>query len=190
MRILERCMSAWPMPDMQKQVDAVREAFSADVRKPFVLRASFPYGSPMSSHSSPPRSNPGYQANVVRTGPMDQRLDAQVQQHSYGGHPITPPTSAGPGDIKTDQSDIQSMVMMPGGQGSQGPAMQHGLSLAGAPTWNPSRIFEYVAHAYPSVSRRLVVVLTNMPRLVNGTRLSVRLQPSLHLPPWPHRPVL
>ncbi|KAH8905965.1 hypothetical protein BR93DRAFT_880166 [Coniochaeta sp. PMI_546] len=129
MRILEKCMSAWPMPDMQKQVDAVREAFSADTRKPFVLKPSFPYGSPVSTHSSPPRS-------------MDQRLDTQVQQHSYGGHPISPPISAGPGDMKTDGSDVQSMVMMTGSQGSQAPALQHGLSLASAPTWNPSRIFD------------------------------------------------
>jgi hypothetical protein len=135
------------MPDMQKQVDAVREAFSADTRKPFVLKPSFPYGSPVSTHSSPP-SNVGYPANLVRTGPMDQRLDTQVQQHSYRGHPISPPTSAGPGDMKADASDVQSMVMMTGNQGGQAPAMQHGLPLAGAPTWNPSRIFEYVTPFY------------------------------------------
>lgn len=144
MRILEKCMSAWPMPDMQKQVDAVREAFSADTRKPFMLKPSFPYGSPVSTHSSPPRSNAGYPANLVRTSSMDQRLDTQVQQHSYGAHPISPPISAGPGDMKTDASDVQSMVMMTGNQSSQAPAMQHGLPLAGAPTWNPSRIFEFV----------------------------------------------
>ncbi|KAB5549806.1 hypothetical protein GE09DRAFT_1174621 [Coniochaeta sp. 2T2.1] len=142
MRILEKCMSAWPMPDMQKQVDAVREAFSADTRKPFVLKPSFPYGSPVSTHSSPPRSTSGYPTDLVRSSSMDQRLDTQVQQHSYGGHPISPPISAGPGDMKTDASDVQSMVMMSGNQGSQAPAMQHGLPLAGAPTWNPSRIFD------------------------------------------------
>ncbi|KAL2158032.1 hypothetical protein VTH06DRAFT_4842 [Thermothelomyces fergusii] len=55
MRILERCMSAWPMPDMQRQIDSVREAFSADIRKPFVLKPTFPYGSPHSAtHPSPP----------------------------------------------------------------------------------------------------------------------------------------
>lgn len=176
------------MPDMQKQVDAVREAFSADTRKPFVLKPSFPYGSPVSTHSTPPRSNAGgYQANTVRTDSMDQRLNSQVQQHSYGGHPITPPTSAGPGDMKTDESDVQSMVMMAGSQGSQAPAMQHDLPLAGAPSWNPARIFECVA---PSSVETLHVPGTNKCASVNGIRLSVRLQPSLHLPPWPHRPVL
>ncbi|KAL2129139.1 hypothetical protein VTI74DRAFT_8174 [Chaetomium olivicolor] len=55
MRILEKVMSAWPSPDMQKQIDSVREAFSADIRKPFVLKPTFPYGSPHSAtHPSPP----------------------------------------------------------------------------------------------------------------------------------------
>ena len=38
MRILEDTMSTWPLPDMLKQIDAVREAFSVDTRKPFVLK--------------------------------------------------------------------------------------------------------------------------------------------------------
>jgi hypothetical protein len=144
MRILEKCMGAWPMPDMQKQVDAVREAFSADTRKPFVLKPSFPYGSPVSTHSSPPRASGGFPANLARTGSLDQRLDTQVLQHSYG-HPISPPISAGPGDMnKTDASDVQSMVMMTGHPSSQASAMQQSLPLSGAPAWNPSRIFEYV----------------------------------------------
>ncbi|MBE3047277.1 hypothetical protein IMZ48_33105, partial [Candidatus Bathyarchaeota archaeon] len=46
MRLVEKVMGAWPMPEVQKQVNAVREAFSADVRKLFALKPSFPYGSP------------------------------------------------------------------------------------------------------------------------------------------------
>jgi hypothetical protein len=34
------------MPDMQRQIDALREVFSADMRKPFVLKPTFPYGNP------------------------------------------------------------------------------------------------------------------------------------------------
>ena len=184
MRILEKCMVAWPMPDMQKQVDAVREAFSADTRKPFVLKPSFPYGSPVSTHSSPPR--PNYPTTLSQTSSMDQRLDTQVQQHSYGGHPISPPISAGPGDMKTDASDVQSMVMMSGNQGSQASAMQQGLPLGGAPTWNPSRIFEYVACLPSTIPSFNSLTFFS----ANGIRLSVRLQPSLHLPPWPHKAVL
>ncbi|OAQ68010.1 fungal transcriptional regulatory protein [Pochonia chlamydosporia 170] len=43
MRVMEEVMQAWPMPDLQKQIDAFREAFSADLSKPFVLRPEFPY---------------------------------------------------------------------------------------------------------------------------------------------------
>ncbi|KAJ0321237.1 hypothetical protein COL5a_009292 [Colletotrichum fioriniae] len=142
MRVLERVMSVWPMADLQKQVDAVREAFSADVRKPFVLKPSFPYGSPQSSnHSSPPR---GYRPGMARTASLDHQLDTQNLQHSqvsYTSHPITPPISAGPVDTKSDSPAIQSLVMM-ASQGSQAPGMQQTMSLSDAPAWNPARIFE------------------------------------------------
>ncbi|KAK4673115.1 hypothetical protein QC763_108960 [Podospora pseudopauciseta] len=133
MRILEKCMSSWPMPDMQRQIDSVREAFSADVRKPFVLKPSFPYGSPHSnSHPSPP-------------GP--RLLDTQVphSQVSYS-LPITPISTVGPLDSKSDSSPgVQSLGMMPSGHGAQAPAAvpQSSLALAEAPpAWNPSRIFD------------------------------------------------
>ncbi|KAJ9132995.1 Lipase regulator 1 [Pleurostoma richardsiae] len=118
MRILERCMTAWPMPDMQRQIDAVREAFSADTRKPFVLKPSFPYGSPHpAGQPSPSRGNPGFRPGMPRTGSMEQQtIDTQAAvQHS------------------------QSLVMM---QGTQAPAMQQTIPLADAPGWNPSRIFD------------------------------------------------
>jgi hypothetical protein len=101
-------MSAWPMPDMQKQVDAVREAFSADTRKAFVLKPSFPYGTPSSSHSSPPRSN--FPANLARAHSLHQQLDTSVNQHSYRGHPISPPISAGPVDSKSDASAVGCLL--------------------------------------------------------------------------------
>lgn len=138
MRILERVMAAWPMPDMQKQIDAVREAFSADTSKPFVLKQSFPYGSPRSSnHSSPPRGEAAEfrQQGLIRTGSFDQRLDTQV---SFSAHPITPPISAGPVDSKGDSPGVQSLVMMPPAQVTQAT----GMPLTDAPSWNPSRIFE------------------------------------------------
>ncbi|KAI4149488.1 MAG: hypothetical protein L6R39_002497 [Caloplaca ligustica] len=46
MRLLENCTAAWPMPEMQASIDALREAFSADTSQPFRLKPSFPYGSP------------------------------------------------------------------------------------------------------------------------------------------------
>lgn len=123
-------MSAWPMPDMQKQIDSVREAFSADIRKPFVLKPTFPYGSPHSAtHPSPPGRPP----------------DSQVQhsQVSYTSHPLTP-VSVGPPDTKGESPSVQSLTTMASVHGSQASGVGQTLPLSEAPAWNPSRIFEYV----------------------------------------------
>lgn len=130
-------MSAWPMPDMQKQVDSIREAFSADLRKPFTLKPNFLHGSPASSHASPPR--PSYSSNMPRTQSLEGQLDTSANQQSYMGHPISPPTSAGPVDSK---GDVLSMVMMAPNQGSQASMMQQSHHMPEAPSWNPSRIIE------------------------------------------------
>ena len=139
MRILEKCMGAWPMADMQRQVESIRLAFSADVRKPFVLKPSFPYGSPSSSaHSSPPGQ---YRADVPRSGSMEQTVDTRMphSQVSYISHPMTP-ISESQLDSKSD-SGVQSLAMMATSQ-TQPSVMQHAIPLPDAPTWNPSRIFE------------------------------------------------
>jgi len=133
------------MADMQRQIDAVREAFSADTRKPFVLKPSFPYGSPQSSsHSSPPRVDAGYRSGLTKTGSLGHQLDTQNvhSQVSYPGHPISPPISAGPGDTKGDSPGVQSLVMMSASQVSQATGMPQAVALADPPSWNPSRIFE------------------------------------------------
>jgi hypothetical protein len=125
-------MSSWPMPDMQKQIDSVREAFSADIRKPFVLKPSFPYGSPHSgTHPSPPA----------------RQLDTHIphSQVSYNSHnPLTPVSavSAGPLDGKNESPIVQSLTTMTSGQA---PGVTQTLPLPEAPAWNPTRIFEYVA---------------------------------------------
>lgn len=130
-------MDNWHMPELQKQIDAVREAFSADVRKPFNLKPSFPYGSPNpSSHSSPPRLPQGYRPALDTTSPLDQHLDAGV---GFSGQTISPPISAGPSDGKNHSPSIQSIVMM---QGTQSQGMRSNMSLADQPAWNPARIFE------------------------------------------------
>jgi hypothetical protein len=132
------------MPELQKQVDAVREAFSADTRKPFALKPSFPYGSPHpSTQSSPPRLPTGYRPGA---SPMDQAQQRQLevqnyQSLNYTGHPISPPISAGP-DGKSESPGVQTggLVMM--SQGSQASGMQQNLSLSDPPAWNPARLFE------------------------------------------------
>lgn len=145
MRILERVMEAWSMPELEKQINAVREAFSADIRKPFVLKPSFPYSSPHLSHlscnSSPVQSGQGFRPPAHRTGSLEHQLDTQgTSQVSFSTHPITPPISIGPLDSKSDTPSVQSLPMMP--QGSQPAAMQSSMSLAEQTGWNPAQIFE------------------------------------------------
>jgi hypothetical protein len=141
MRIMEKVIEVWQMPELQKQIDAVREAFSADTRKPFVLKPSFPYGSPHPSNSSAsPRGAQSYRPAMDRRGLPQQTLDTQsAQQVSYTSHPITPPISAGPMDSKSD-SPLQSLVVMP--PGTQGSGMPSNMAIPDHPAWNPNRIFE------------------------------------------------
>lgn len=147
MRVLEKCTSAWPMPEMQQQIDSLREAFSADIRKPFELKGSFPYGSPGApAQPSPPQVSQYQQPQMVRT-PMDLiNLNAHNAQHSqvnYSSHPITPPVSAGALDSKNDSPALQSMVMMSGGQRVNQQPMSSSVPLVDpVQQWNPSRIFE------------------------------------------------
>ena len=142
MRVLEKVMEAWDMSELQRQIDTVREAFSADVRKPFVLKPSFPYGSPHPGQASPPRvANQGYRPAVDRPLTMDHNMDGQHQQVSYTSrYPITPPLSAGTADSKSDTPAPQPLVMM--SQAGQPHGMPQTLTLSEAPAWNPSRIFE------------------------------------------------
>ena len=141
MRIMEKVMEVWAMPELRQQVEAVREAFSADTRKPFVLKPSFPYGSPHPSNSSsPPQVPRGYRPPAERASPMGPHLDAQNAQNvSFPGLPISPPVSAGAVDSKGDSPGGQPTVMNT--QGGQAPGMQS-LSLPEQPAWNPARIFE------------------------------------------------
>lgn len=154
MRLLERCtLGLEAMPEMRKQIDSIREAFSADTRKPFVLRANFPYGSPTTTHRlSPASTNPGnYTHRAPMRSSMDQRQQQTIDTHSQvsypGQHPITPPISAGPVDLKSDSPAAQSLAMMatsaPGqASATQAPTLQPLMTSDGGSGWNPTRIFE------------------------------------------------
>ena len=51
MRLLEQCVSLCPMPEMQSKIDSLRNVFSADIRKPFVLKPSFAYSVGVSTNT-------------------------------------------------------------------------------------------------------------------------------------------
>lgn len=142
MRILEKCTNSWPMPDMQQQIDALREAFSADTRKPFVLKPSFPYGSPAPQSTSSPRGAQYRQNTQGSSQAGFEQQNMPQQQVSHLHHPISPPISAGGVDTKSDSPAVQSLVMMATGQRGPQQPMTPGVPMPDSSTWNPSRIFE------------------------------------------------
>ncbi|KAF7593882.1 hypothetical protein BBP40_010693 [Aspergillus hancockii] len=132
MRILERCSSAWPMPEMQAQIDSLRLAFSADVNRPFELKPTFPYGSPSEPyHPSPPPLDSQYQPHVSQvSGDVQSRV-------GYTPYPVTPPISTGTEDSKSDSSQLHSLGMMP----SQPVSSQSiNAPLVDENSWDPTRI--------------------------------------------------
>ena len=140
MRVVEKVMAAWSMPELQRQIDAVREAFSMDTRRPFVLKPTFPYGSPTSSAATPPRSSPGYRPLMDPGSHIHSQgspSNLQASQMGFSTQAITPPISAGPPGGKN-----ASPMMVFSGQTGQGTGMGQQMSMGEQPNWNPARIFE------------------------------------------------
>lgn len=137
------------MPDMQQQIDSLREAFSADTTKPFELKPTFPYGSPggPAQYSPSQVSVSQYRQPDLIRAPMDvtnlEASNAQASQVSYTSYPITPPISATASDSQGESPDIQSMILMSGGQQVQQQSMATTMPMVDhVQHWNPSRIFE------------------------------------------------
>jgi hypothetical protein len=134
MRILEKCSSAWPMPEIQAQIDSLRLAFSADINRPFELKSTFPYGSPSEPyHPSPPLGS-NYHAQ------LDQ-APSNVQNRVCYAYPMTPPISAGTEDSKSDSCQLQPMGML-----APHPHHSHSVDapLVDENNWDPTRIIKYV----------------------------------------------
>ncbi|KAE8147568.1 hypothetical protein BDV25DRAFT_168980 [Aspergillus avenaceus] len=131
MRILERCSAAWPMPELQAQVDSLRLAFSADVNQPFELKPTFPYGSPSEPyHPSPPPLDSQYQSQVSKASTSVQG------QCSYCPYVITPTIIAGAEYSKSDSSQLH-LGMVPT-QPVSGQSMN--APLVDENSWDPTRI--------------------------------------------------
>lgn len=151
MQLLERCTAACPMPDMQQQIDALREAFSADTRKPFDLKPSFPYGSPTSSNQSSPPTLQYQQSTMSPTSSVDipQSLNQHAGQHHLNyASPTAESSSISAGGMVGGKVDVnapavQSLVMMATGQRIPDPqTMAPPMTMADPTAWNPARIFE------------------------------------------------
>ncbi|KAL8918009.1 MAG: hypothetical protein Q9208_007607 [Pyrenodesmia sp. 3 TL-2023] len=133
MRLLENCTSAWPMPEMQASIDALREAFSADTSQAFRLKPTFPYGSPRAPVRPTETAKPEYRASLDRHSSHEHA--AQVH---YATQPLlTPPLTAG---LDTTQAGSMNLGFMNSNQ--QALNLDH-IDLDQS-EWNPTRIFEYV----------------------------------------------
>ena len=134
MRILEICTTAWPQPDMQKQIDALREAFSADTTRPFELKPSFPYGSPgVPARPPSPPMEAKYQGPTVS---RHQSFGNISHQMPFQSGLVTPPMTAGLDSTHKGSSDHSSGSSFSNGQHPSMGDMQA--------AWNPTPIFEYV----------------------------------------------
>lgn len=131
------------MPEMQAQIDALREAFSANTNKPFELRESFPYGSPGSSltlQPSPPLEMPYQHEGLSQQSSREQSAQTHYSQ------PITPPISADAYDTLDDhEPPVPPMITMTTAvqQQPQHRGLPNGISSAeDLGGWDPTRIFE------------------------------------------------
>ena len=132
MRILETCTTAWPQPDMQKQIDALREAFSANTSKPFELKQNFSYGSPIPPAMQPsPPLDPKYQMPVLSRHQSHGNIS---QQLPYPSAPITPPMTAGLEEPRDGSLGPPNSNVLSNGQNA---SMNDGQAA-----WNPTPIFE------------------------------------------------
>ncbi|MCJ1242822.1 hypothetical protein MMC30_000017 [Trapelia coarctata] len=156
MRILESCIPAWPMADMQAQIHSLREAFSRNTNKVFELKPSFPYSSPVARlQPSPPVDS--YQEQKIRSQPTHE----QTPHLHYHPTPITPPISTG--GSKDGSLDTAPLPMMQHHLPSSMPSSHIAdENLA----WDPTRIFEYGAKPPPLklLEPRVVRSNANPPR--------------------------
>ena len=139
MRILEKCIHAWPGEDVQVQVQSLRQAFSADINKPFELKASFPYGSPVATRVQP--TPPADTSYLDRSLPFDHPVHMP-----YNTQPMTPPISVAPAHDDSKEgpmTNAQLTMMIPDQRQQQHQMSSNSSGDDGNPGWNPSRIFEY-----------------------------------------------
>jgi len=130
MRILEQCSSAWPVLEIQAQIDSLRQAFSADMGKPFELRAD--YRRVASNNDEPsPRSDPGYTP------------ESDYTQSTHVGMPITPPAVAmNHVPRRTDSVATQASIMTQSGRDRHNSIIEE-MQMAQQPSfWNPIPIIK------------------------------------------------
>lgn len=102
MRVLEKCIHEWPMPEVESQILGLRAAFSADLERPFTLKPTFPYGTPSENSRSPEERRSSEPLHHAQHFQNQQYYMHQQMQH--GNYFPTPPASARPGSRPQEQS--------------------------------------------------------------------------------------
>jgi hypothetical protein len=125
------------MPEVHAQINALREAFSVDINRPFELKPSFPFGSPPPQHNASPLADGAYHS---RSSGQGVSLDPIGQVNYNVAHPITPPISTTDEVPKTDSPVVQSLAMMAPQVQTPQPMVQGQEAIHGQ--WNPTKIFE------------------------------------------------
>ena len=130
MRVLEQCSNSWPVPQMQVQIDSLRQAFSADLDKPFELKANFPFGSPRQPHDSttPPTDSAFFTADSM--GQQDT-VNRANWGSAYETQSMTPPQTAT--SLGSHQDVITSTSF-------SGPEQQYAPNASIG--WDPSGVFD------------------------------------------------
>ncbi|KAL1960761.1 hypothetical protein VTO42DRAFT_6591 [Malbranchea cinnamomea] len=142
MRLLEKCAPSWPVPEIQAQILTLRQAFSADINKPFELKPNFPYGSPSESYRPTPPMDPHY-------NPSSYLPNGQQNPGTFTTHPITPPTSAQASD-KVDSPHQHGYGLVPTQSQHSNAAAAANAPVVDEHNWNPTRIINQWNLAFPS----------------------------------------
>ena len=139
MRLLEQCISAWPMPELEAQINALRVAFSANIDKPFELKLTFPYDSPSDPYQpSPPLESQYHPLQIPPNPQYDQQ--GQFPQTSQT---LTPPISAGATDSRTDSPQYPSTYVQPHAQSTSSLLPHNPLPIPETVQWNPTPIIDH-----------------------------------------------
>jgi hypothetical protein len=138
MRVLEQCISAWPMREVEDQINALRVAFSADTNRPFELKASFPYGSPSEPYRRSPPLDSQYHPLQI---PPNPQYDHQ-RQLTHPLQTITPPISAGASDSRTESPQYPATFGQPSGQTAPSMMIHDPVPMAENVQWNPTPIID------------------------------------------------
>jgi hypothetical protein len=138
MRVLEQCISAWPMPELEAQINALRVAFSTDVDKPFELKASFPYSSPSEPYQpSPPLDSQYHHLQI----PPDPQYDHQ-RQLTHPLQTLTPPISAGASESRTESPLYPATFGQPSSQTAPSMVIHNSVPMPEDVQWNPTPIID------------------------------------------------